>query len=213
MFIVCSSWSICLSLVLIVSFYLKKYLILKKNILTTLKKGSLLVSEPFADDPYFSRAVVLLLSSDEHGAMGLVVNKPMRTLVKQLFPDGEFGEQIVYLGGPVESDRVFYLHNISFVDGVEEVVDGVYVGGDLDELMHVVRADDSFNIKFFMGYTGWYGGQLEHELDKEAWVLTSFDKRVIFSEKIDDVWSGVLRDQQSDYLTIWMNSPLDPHSN
>lgn len=171
------------------------------------------MSEPFADDPYFSRAVVLVLSSGDDGAMGLVVNKPMRVFVKQLFPDGEFGEQIVYLGGPVESDRVFYLHNISFVDGVEEVVEGVYVGGDLGELMRVVQADEKFKIKFFMGYTGWYGGQLEVELDREAWVLTAFDEQVVFSEEIDDLWSSVLRNLHSDYLTIWMNSPVDPHSN
>lgn len=171
------------------------------------------MAEPFADDPYFSRSIVLLLASDEHGVMGLVVNKPMRTFVKQLFPKGGFEDEIVYLGGPVESGRVFYLHNISFVEGVEEVVDGVYVGGDLKELMHVVRSDRQYHIKFFKGYAGWYGGQLEQELEKESWVLTAFDRRVVFAADVDDLWSDVLRDLKNDYFTMWMNTPLDPHSN
>ena len=186
---------------------------MKKNIRTSLKKGVLLVSEPSADDPYFSRAVVFVLSADENGVMGLVVNKATRTFVKQLFSEGDYRNQIVYLGGPVESDRIFYLHNIAFVDGVEEVSSGVYVGGDLKELMRVVEADDAYCIKFFAGYAGWYGGQLEHELDKESWVLTEYDASVVFSEDVDGVWSEILRKQEDNYLTIWMNSPLDPHSN
>ena len=171
------------------------------------------MAEPFADDPYFSRSIIMLLSSDEHGVMGLVVNKPMRTFVKQLFPKGGFNDEIVYLGGPVESDRVFYLHNISFVEGVEEVVEGVYVGGDLKELMSIVRSDQRYHIKFFKGYSGWYAGQLEQELEKESWVLTAFDSCVVFAEDDDDLWSDVLGELKSDYFKMWKNTPLDPHSN
>ncbi len=185
----------------------------KMNITAALKKGSFLVSEPFSVDPYFSRSVVLLLTSDEKGVMGLVVNKPMRIFVKQIIPEVGFHDEVVFLGGPVEADRMFYLHNISFLEGVEEVFDGVFVGGDLKDLLDVVQADDAYEIKFFMGYAGWSYGQLEKELEKESWVLTGSDKASVFTQDFDDLWTNILKDLDDDYFTVWMNTPLDPHSN
>ena len=40
-------------------------------------KGSLLVSTPEMLDPRFSRSVIYLISHNEKGAMGFIINKPI----------------------------------------------------------------------------------------------------------------------------------------
>ena len=40
-------------------------------------KGSLLVSTPGMLDPRFSRSVIYLISHNEKGAMGFIINKPI----------------------------------------------------------------------------------------------------------------------------------------
>ena len=39
------------------------------------KSGRLLIAEPFMDDPYFKRTVVLLTGYDNNGAFGFILNK------------------------------------------------------------------------------------------------------------------------------------------
>ena len=38
-------------------------------------QGSILIAEPFLQDAYFQRSVVLLIEHTEHGSMGFVLNK------------------------------------------------------------------------------------------------------------------------------------------
>ena len=63
-------------------------------------QGSILISEPFLQDAYFQRSVVLLVEHTDDGSMGLVLNKKTDLVVNTFFPELEkFPEIPIYLGG------------------------------------------------------------------------------------------------------------------
>ena len=77
-----------------------------------------MIAMPTLQDPNFSRTVTYMCEHGEHGAMGIVVNRPtdlhLADVLKHMAIEGglgEAGEQIVYLGGPVEEERGFVLHS------------------------------------------------------------------------------------------------------
>ena len=64
-----------------------------------------LVASRELTDPNFSQTVVLLLRYDEDGAMGVIVNRRTRALLKDAIPGLDAGSRSrhhVYLGGPVQ---------------------------------------------------------------------------------------------------------------
>ena len=52
------------------------------------KRGKLLISEPFMDDPMFKRSVVLLCAhKDNEGSFGFVVNKYVELNLQEIISD------------------------------------------------------------------------------------------------------------------------------
>ncbi len=177
-----------------------------KNLLEPLV-GRVLISDPFLNDEYFSRSVILLLDANEAGYMGVLLNKMMGKSVTSFEGGIEMGENQLYLGGPVGEDRLIYLHNVSKIEGAVEVMEGVYVGGDLNIVLDEV-AKGGAKVRFFSGYAGWSLGQLDVEMDKEFWVVSDvcFD---VFSYN-EDLWRESLLALNDDYYSMWVNFPLDP---
>ena len=50
-------------------------------------QGSILISEPFLQDAYFQRSVVLLVEHTQEGSMGFVLNKKTELSVNTFFAD------------------------------------------------------------------------------------------------------------------------------
>ena len=76
-------------------------------------QGSLLISEPFLQDSYFQRSVVLLVEHTREGSMGFVLNKKTDLFVNTFFSGLEGIPQIpIYIGGPVSSNRLFFVHTL-----------------------------------------------------------------------------------------------------
>src|SRR5579863_2437576 len=74
--------------------------------------GQLLIAGPKLGDPNFWRTVVLVVAHSEEGALGLVLNRPSETTVREAVPD--LTELIdpdddVLVGGPVQQSAVIIL--------------------------------------------------------------------------------------------------------
>ena len=105
-------------------------------------RGRLLVSEPFLPDPYFRRTVVLLCDHNEEGSFGFVLNRHMDITVSELMENMPVVDSRVSIGGPVQSGNLYYLHTIGpHITGSVEVVDGVHMGGDFEQLRAVLATD------------------------------------------------------------------------
>lgn len=178
-------------------------------------KGRLLLSEPLMGDFYFGRAVVLLAEHNDEGSFGLVLNKPVKhkfnSVVKD-FPD--FDGQL-YLGGPVETNSLFFVHTIGeHVEGSLEIGSGIYWGGDIEVIkeMILLKSITPSDIRFSVGYSGWSPDQLKDELKRNSWVVsTGLNKDIL---KIDpkNMWKQLLA-PLGDKYSYWPNFPSDPGLN
>lgn len=162
--------------------------------------GKLLLAMPTMGDPRFARAVIFLCAHDENGAMGLVVNHRLpgldfTELLEQLGITANIKLDLealnlpVMSGGPVESARGFLLHSSDFsrIDTVQ-VDSQISVTGTLDALEEMAKGHRPENALFILGYAGWGAGQLDQELQQNAWLVVDPDPAIIFHDKADEKW-------------------------
>jgi putative transcriptional regulator len=171
-------------------------------------RGQLLVATPSLLDPNFVRSVILVAEHGAEGAMGLVLNRPSETSVGEAVPElaplsGE--EEAVYVGGPVASESVLALVEVDDPGDASELVLGD-VGFVQDPSVAGRRG------RVFVGYAGWSEGQLEAELEEEAWIVVPAEPDDVFSEAPDELWSAVLA-RQGGSLALLATMPPDPSLN
>ena len=178
-------------------------------------KGRILISEPFLLDYYFKRSVVLLAEHNEEGSFGLIINKPVKMGLSDIITDFPVFEAPVYLGGPVKTDSLFFIHTLGeLVPESMEIMDGLYWGGDIEAIkeMIVIGRITTSQIKFFMGYSGWVANQLDGELRKNSWLVSNTTAKQIMLDKIDVLWESSLKTLGEDFA-YWTNFPEDPALN
>lgn len=178
-------------------------------------KGKILISEPFLGDYYFKRAVVLLADHNEEGSFGLILNKPLDIKLSDVVSDFPDFKAQIYLGGPVESDNLFFIHTLGDqIEGSLEILDGIYWGGKLEvvkELMLLKKIKPS-EIRFYIGYSGWSPDQLSEELERNAWVVSRTNSKEVLKTKPKYFWEKSLEKLGGDYLH-WPKFPVDPMQN
>lgn len=179
------------------------------------ERGRLLVSEPYLPDPYFRRTVVLLCDHNEEGSFGFVLNRHMDLAVHELVENmPPIGSQ-VSIGGPVQSSNLYYLHTLGKrIEDSQEIVDGVYMGGDYEQLRGVLAADHKLtkHVRFFVGYSGWGKDQLDKELGEKSWLVSHADKKRIMDVRTTDLWGETLRAMGRSFAPL-ANFPDDPSLN
>ncbi|MDF1696187.1 MAG: YqgE/AlgH family protein [Saprospiraceae bacterium] len=184
-------------------------------ITSNITSGSLLIAEPFMLDSPFKRSVILICEHRDDGTVGFILNKAIEMKIEELIADfPEFDAQ-VYYGGPVGTDTIHYIHNVGeLLDNSNEVCRGVYWGGDFEKLKFLVNSKliKPENIKFFVGYSGWSGGQLEEELNHGTWITDHMYANYAFKDDKDSLWSTVLNNK-GDIYTVIAQMPESPSFN
>lgn len=157
--------------------------------MTELLRGHFLIAAKRLRDDNFYKTIVLLLEHGDHGAMGLVINRPSSIKVSHALA-GHFDlpdtEDVVYCGGPVEPSALVILHDdAAFSDNGPSVLPGLFVGGSPEAFEQVISesaASDSLKHSFrvFSGYAGWGPGQLEGELARGDWLTYPACREFVF---------------------------------
>lgn len=148
-----------------------------------------LIAMPSLQDPNFSRSVSYICEHSDQGAMGIIVNRPaelvLGEILEQLSIDAasqDIYRQPVYLGGPVQSERGFVLHNDNSVwDSTLAVTEQISVTTSKDILEAIANDEGPDKSLMALGYAGWEGGQLERELSENSWLSGPAESAIIFS--------------------------------
>ena len=180
-------------------------------------QGSILISEPFLQDAYFQRSVVLLVEHNTQGSMGFVLNKKTDLIVNTFFPElEEYPEIPIYLGGPVSANRLFFIHSLGdlIVPDSVKIKDRLYFDGDFEALKRYMQNGHSIEgkVKFFLGYSGWTEGQLGNEINKNSWVVSHAAKENVLLADGESFWKNSLEQLGSNY-EAWTKYPKDPYLN
>ena len=170
-----------------------------------IQTGKLLVAEPFMLDPNFKRAVVLLTEHREDGSVGFILNKMLDMRLNDVLLDFPEFPAPLFLGGPVQTDSLHYLHNVGdLLEGSTRISSGVYWGGDFQNLRFLVesRLIEPKHIHFFIGYSGWSTEQLRAEAEEGSWIVAEMHANYIFNAQPTTLWRTVLQNKGDAYSII-----------
>jgi putative transcriptional regulator len=153
-----------------------------------------LIAMPNMADPYFSRTLTYICEHNDHGALGLVVNRPIDMTLQALFErlsltlrGNERADAPVYFGGPVQTDRGFVLHSpAGSWQSTLRVGSHIGLTTSKDILEAVGRGEGPQQILVTLGYAGWSPGQLEHELSQNAWLTVEARDGIIFDTPAEE---------------------------
>jgi putative transcriptional regulator len=178
-------------------------------------RGMILISEPFLLDYFFKRSVILLAEHNNEGTFGVIVNKPVKARFNDVVKDFPVFNSKVYLGGPVQSDSLFFIHTAgNIVENSMEIIPGIYWGGEIDQIRELIGMDQikPAQIRFFIGYSGWAPKQLDEELERNSWVVSQISVEDLLKTTPSMLWSRSLR-RLGDEYAHWINFPDDPTDN
>ena len=180
-----------------------------------LGQGILLIADPFLKDPNFLRTVVFLCEHKEEGSFGFVLNRKYENTLDELIPELDGHQLPVFYGGPVQMDTIHFLHQYpNEIPGGQEVIKGVYWGGDFEVVINMIKNEDldPQKIRFYIGYSGWSAGQLDDEMTEKSWLTVEATRKLIFHRNFEEIWKDSLKHLGGDY-EIMVNFPIDPQLN
>lgn len=192
----------------------------ENNTKMTSLRGSLLIAMPSLEDPFFSRSVTYLCEHNEDGAMGLMLNHPVKLTLAELLSQIEsvkresYDEpaltQPILSGGPVHTDRGFVLHTRQLGWASSQELDNnlmVTTSKDVLEVLGTPAAPEKYLVT--LGYAGWSAGQLEQELAANSWLTIPADEALIFDTPTDKLWEEATNRLGID---VWQISPEAGHA-
>ena len=185
-----------------------------------------LIAMPGLKDAMFARSVVYVCEHSERGALGLVINKPCDMDMKRLFEKVELpllrsdllGDP-VFLGGPVQTERGFVLHEATFADqdkpsepvyaSTMVIPGGLEMTTSRDVLEALSTGAGPRKVLVSLGYAAWGEGQLESELGENSWLTVAASNSVIFDTPVSQRYDKALMLLG---LELWMLSPQAGHA-
>jgi putative transcriptional regulator len=153
-------------------------------------KNQFLVAVPgaFQKGDYFDESVSLLIDHSPEGAFGLMINRPLNSPLSKFLVNVPQGLNCpVFEGGPVERDRLFFLHSSE-----RQYSDTLKLSSDIhltacDELIEdLVKGLSPNHINAYLGYAGWGAAQLEGEISESTWLLTPCSASTVFTTPVAD---------------------------
>lgn len=161
-------------------------------------QGHLILADPSLKEPTFFQSVLLLTEhTEESGALGYILNRPIGKKVGDLLSEDSLPEEQynrlaevpVFLGGPVNTEHLTFS-----ALGWSEQDESLQYSTHLSAAEAVMHQLEGFQIRAFVGYAGWSEGQLEGELEQKSWITHKPEREIIDVSHVDDLWKDLLRD-------------------
>ena len=155
-----------------------------------------LIAMPTLEDPNFHHTTTYICEHDADGALGVVINRPLDIQLGEILlhmdihtDDVEIASRPVYMGGPVQSDRGFVLHEpTGNWEATLKVTEDIGITSSRDILAAIAAGEGPENSLVTLGYAGWGAGQLEQELAANTWLSGPADRNIVFHTPSERRW-------------------------
>lgn len=160
----------------------------------TIKSGDIIVSSPYTDKGMiFNKSVILIMSHDDNGTSGIIINKLLNVLKDKEIQNSlhlsipiksddisvENKENIsntnntlsVYLGGPIDQEKGIILHNSGYKSSSVKLSPGISISTSTKILNDIISNNGPTHKMLVLGYASWSGGQLMAEIKRNDWLL------------------------------------------
>ena len=169
-----------------------------------------LIAMPALQDDVFHRSVVYLCEHSDRGALGLIINKPCEISMTGLFEKlslpllrKDLLDTPVFLGGPVQNDRGFVLHDATFSQNNQPdesvyastmvIPGGMEMTTSKDVLEAISAGFGPARVLVSLGYAAWGEGQLESELSENSWLTVAADPALMFELPFEERYDKALK--------------------
>ena len=162
--------------------------------------GRFLVAAPSMPDERFQKSVVFMCKHDHDGALGIIVNNKVEDL-----PLGQVYKQLgivvpkianlqpVLFGGPVETSRGLVLHSADYRRHETLLIEGgMALTASLEILKDMAGGSGPKQAWLALGHSLWGEGQLDRELQDNAWLVVDGDAQLVFDSDLEAKWQRAL---------------------
>ena len=167
-------------------------------------KNNFLIATEKMNDNRFEKTVIAMLENDEDGAWGLVINKPLGSIPLAMLIDPSLNTSeereklyekniLIFWGGPVEVKKIFVLHSSEYQSESTKNYGGISISQDYNILFDIAEDRGPEKSLVILGYSGWGGGQLEGEMERDHWILSEVDVNIIFEKESANKWQKAFK--------------------
>ncbi len=158
----------------------------------------LLIASPMLNQSEFARSVVYVCEHQEGGAIGLIINHPLKEDLGIVFsqlniqPDKEESIHLPLLyGGPNQSERGFVIHRQmrSKFRSSLNINKDVTVTTSKDIITALAENKGPKDFLVTLGYAGWGNEQLENEIINDAWLVCPFHPELLYDVPFTERWA------------------------
>lgn len=122
-----------------------------------LRQGLILAaSEQISEGVFAGSRLIIVKYSPREGAIGVILN---RTFIDPS------SMQLLHCGGPISQEVPRVIHNVPSISGSHQVLAGVFVGGEIQEILE----QEAANLFVFYGFSMWRAKQLDGEVRSGLW--------------------------------------------
>ncbi len=163
--------------------------------------GHLLVATTALTTQPFAQSVVLMCAhSANDGAMGIVINRRLAepgidNLLDQLGIEPSTPRRHIELcaGGPCDTSRGFVVHSADWQgDGSLVIDETMSLTASLDVLKALAEGEGPKLALLALGHAAWAPGQLEREMEENAWLTVPASEQIVFDREHDTKWRRAL---------------------
>ena len=174
-------------------------------------QGALILADPSLRGSVFQETALLLtVHEPDTGTKGLVLNQPLGQNLRDIMrsPDlRPLADIPVFSGGPVSPDEL-KLVGLRWNEtlGRVESLPALGIAGALK------AKAAGWEVRAFVGYTGWSAGQLEAEFEQGSWMLTPHRPEALEGKTGPALWRTLLRGM-GNIQALLADLPEDPSLN
>jgi putative AlgH/UPF0301 family transcriptional regulator len=156
-----------------------------------------LVATPALSSSSYRRSVILVLPIEGDRHVGIVLNRPTRRTLAELFPGHEPSKQVaesVFFGGPMSQRALFALvrSEESPGRGSLRVMDGLYLALTATSVDRIIEQRPQ-QARFFVGDVIWRPGELREELGEGYWQVMNAHPDLMFRKDTQGLWDELSR--------------------
>ncbi len=160
--------------------------------------GKFLIASPNMNDYRFKNTIIYILSDNEEGSMGIIINKPALNIkLDKIFHDIEPTINIdngstpnIFYGGPVALDKGFIIHTNDYKTSkkIDLLENNLVLSSNKKILQDILIGNGPSKSIFTIGYSGWDSYQLVSEIKSNSWIEAELDIDLLFSANNENKW-------------------------
>lgn len=168
--------------------------------------AQLLIAHPDVETGPFKGAVVLVRPHGLQGSVGVILNRPSRFRLEQIFthnPAFTGEEKPLYRGGPITPKMFVYLYQR---DGIERpdtlpITDGYALTFNAQSITELLTQKPRLaEVRIYNGYSGWGAGQLQREIERGDWLTLPLDERYLLTQQPEQLWSRLMQRFRGEWI-------------